>query len=214
MIENLVAVVGEQARTPTDYVEQDWTNEQWTRGCPSATSRPACCARNGAHLRSPHGAIHFAGTETADYWLGYMDGGVRAGERAAREVLRDLSLGPDRPLVERHRQRRADGHDRRRPEQRVRERVREREDASCGIRRRGCRTGGAASSPATTSGSTRRTSAATPGSVLVGTNVLAMNVIGKITMNAMPCTASGVLTRLAIITPIQITANENAIIRP
>ena len=56
----------------------------------SATSPPACCARNGAHLRSPHGAIHFAGTETADYWLGYMDGGVRAGERAAREVLRDL----------------------------------------------------------------------------------------------------------------------------
>ena len=48
------------------------------------------CRANGAHLRSPHGPIHFAGTETADYWMGYMDGGVRAGERAAREVLRDL----------------------------------------------------------------------------------------------------------------------------
>ena len=34
VIENLVAVVGEQARTPTDYFEQDWSNEQWTRGCP------------------------------------------------------------------------------------------------------------------------------------------------------------------------------------
>ncbi len=90
VLENLVAVIGEQARTPTDYFEQDWSNEQWTRGCPVGHLPPGVLRRNGAHLRSPHGAIHFAGTETADYWLGYMDGGVRAGERAAREVLRDL----------------------------------------------------------------------------------------------------------------------------
>jgi monoamine oxidase len=31
--------------------------------------------------------VHFAGTETSDYWQGYMDGAVRAGERAAREIL-------------------------------------------------------------------------------------------------------------------------------
>jgi monoamine oxidase len=91
VIENLVAAVGEQARTPTDYFEQDWSGERWTRGCPVGHIRPGVMRRNGAHLRSPHGAIHFAGTETADYWIGYMDGGVRAGERAAREVLRDLN---------------------------------------------------------------------------------------------------------------------------
>jgi len=90
VIENLVAVVGEQARNPSDYFEQDWSGEQWTRGCPVGHVPPGVLRRNGAHLRSPHGAIHFAGTETADYWLGYMDGGVRAGERAAREALRDL----------------------------------------------------------------------------------------------------------------------------
>jgi monoamine oxidase len=90
VIENLVAVVGEQARNPTDYFEQDWSNEQWTRGCPVGHIGPGVLRANGAHLRSPHGAIHFAGTETSDYWIGYMDGGVRAGERAAREVLRDL----------------------------------------------------------------------------------------------------------------------------
>jgi monoamine oxidase len=32
------------------------------------------------------GRIHWAGTETADYWQGYMDGAVRSGERAAAEV--------------------------------------------------------------------------------------------------------------------------------
>ena len=31
-----------------------------------------------------------AGTETSTYWAGYMDGAVRAGDRAAREVLERL----------------------------------------------------------------------------------------------------------------------------
>jgi monoamine oxidase len=31
--------------------------------------------------------VHWAGTETATYWNGYMDGAVRSGERAAQEVL-------------------------------------------------------------------------------------------------------------------------------
>src|SRR3954451_6475941 len=54
----------------------------------------------------------------------------------------------------------------------------------------------------------------TPGSVLVGTNVDAMNVIGKIATNATPCTASGVATRLPSSTPSQITANENTNMSP
>jgi monoamine oxidase len=44
----------------------------------------------GAALREPVGRIHWAGTETSTYWNGYMDGAVRAGERAAREVLAAL----------------------------------------------------------------------------------------------------------------------------
>ena len=52
------------------------------------------------------------------------------------------------------------------------------------------------------------------GSVLVGTNVEAMNVTGKITTNATPCTPSGVATTLPSSTPIQIIANENASISP
>ena len=37
-------------------------------------------------LREPVNRLHFAGTETATEWLGYMDGAIQAGERAAREV--------------------------------------------------------------------------------------------------------------------------------
>jgi monoamine oxidase len=47
--------------------------------------------RFGREIRRPHGRVHWAGTETSTYWTGYMDGAVRAGKRAAVEVLEKLS---------------------------------------------------------------------------------------------------------------------------
>jgi monoamine oxidase len=41
----------------------------------------------GEALREPVGRIHWAGTESSEVWNGYMDGAIRSGERAAREVL-------------------------------------------------------------------------------------------------------------------------------
>jgi monoamine oxidase len=87
VLDDFVRFTGdERARTPTEYLEKDWTTESWTRGCPVGHFGPGVFARHGAHLRTASGHVHFAGTETSDYWLGYMDGAVRAGERAAREV--------------------------------------------------------------------------------------------------------------------------------
>jgi monoamine oxidase len=34
--------------------------------------------------------VHWAGTETATRWMGYMDGAVRSGQRAAAEALAAL----------------------------------------------------------------------------------------------------------------------------
>lgn len=51
-----------------------------------------------------------------------------------------------------------------------------------------------------------------PGMEAIGTNVEAMNVMGKSTAKAMPVTPSGVPTRLPSSTPIQIMAKANAII--
>ena len=39
---------------------------------------------------APCGRIHWAGADTATYWRGYMDGAVRSGERAAKEVVSAL----------------------------------------------------------------------------------------------------------------------------
>jgi monoamine oxidase len=47
---------------------------------------PMTLSRYGAALRAPCGRLHFAGTETAARWPGYMDGAVESGLRAAREV--------------------------------------------------------------------------------------------------------------------------------
>ena len=41
---------------------------------------------SGAALREPVGPVHWAGTETATRWSGYIDGAISSGERAAGEV--------------------------------------------------------------------------------------------------------------------------------
>ena len=78
---------GPRARTPSDYVEADWADYAWTRGCPTGWTAPGVLSDYGPAIRRPAGRVHWAGTETATYWNGYMDGAVRSGERAAREVL-------------------------------------------------------------------------------------------------------------------------------
>ncbi|MDT5040274.1 MAG: monoamine oxidase, partial [Actinoplanes sp.] len=76
--------------SPTEYFEMDWTLEEWSRGGPTAIAGPGTLTSFGPSLRAPVGRIHWAGTETSDYWQGYMDGAVRSGERAATEVAAGL----------------------------------------------------------------------------------------------------------------------------
>jgi monoamine oxidase len=76
--------------SPADYFELDWTQEQWSRGGPTAIAGPGTLTGYGPALRAPVGFIHWAGTETSDYWPGYMDGAVRSGERVATEVAATL----------------------------------------------------------------------------------------------------------------------------
>ena len=87
VLEGFAAVVGDEALHPVEYVEHDWTHEQWTKGGPVAVQVPGAITAYGSTIRAPFGRVHWAGTETATYWAGYMDGAVRAGERAAREVV-------------------------------------------------------------------------------------------------------------------------------
>jgi monoamine oxidase len=81
---------GKKVPKPTSVVVQDWSREEWTRGCPVAIAAPGTVKEYGPHIAKPIGRIHWAGTETATYWHGYMDGAVRSGQRAATEVKAKL----------------------------------------------------------------------------------------------------------------------------
>jgi monoamine oxidase len=78
---------GPRASRPDDYVERLWAEEEWTRGCYGCHMPTGAWTSYGPALRPPIGRLHWAGSEYAAVWNGYMDGAVSSGERAAREVL-------------------------------------------------------------------------------------------------------------------------------
>lgn len=87
VLENFARIYGPQALKPAGYFEHDWTRERWIGGGPTGVGSPGALTQFGHWIRRPHGRVHWAGTETSTFWAGFMDGAVRAGERAAQEVL-------------------------------------------------------------------------------------------------------------------------------
>lgn len=99
IVRQLVELYGPQARSELIdgeyYVEKDWHFDAYTRGGPAGLLPPNVLSRQGAALRRPVGLLHWAGTESATNWCGYMDGAIQAGVRAAGEVARRLGRGQD-----------------------------------------------------------------------------------------------------------------------
>jgi monoamine oxidase len=87
----LVRHFGPKAAHPEAYVDGEWSERQWTRGCYNANHGPHVWTKYGAALSAPIGVIHWASTDTATNWSAYMEGAVDAGERAAQEVIQLLS---------------------------------------------------------------------------------------------------------------------------
>ena len=85
-----VRYFGKRAGSPRSYFDQVWAREIYTGGCPVGIMPPGVMTEYAYALHEPSGRIHWAGTETATVWRGYMDGAVQAGKRAAAEVLADL----------------------------------------------------------------------------------------------------------------------------
>ncbi len=91
VVDSLVAYFGPRAAKPELYLERDWQQEKWSGGCYGTLFGPNVWTRYGPALRAPVGPIHWAGTETATAWTGYMDGAIRSGSDAARAVLANLA---------------------------------------------------------------------------------------------------------------------------
>lgn len=90
LVEDLVRGFGTKAAAPVQVVEQRWCAEPYTLGGPVAVFVPGLLTGCGTALRRPAGPVHWAGTETATKWCGYIDGALSSGERAAAEVLAAL----------------------------------------------------------------------------------------------------------------------------
>lgn len=90
VLDQLTGLFGPRAAHPAAYIERDWGAEPYTGGAYAALFPPGAWTRYGPALRTPVGPVHWAGSETATRWYGYIDGAIRSGEDAAAAVTSRL----------------------------------------------------------------------------------------------------------------------------
>lgn len=86
----LVRHFGSRAADPVSYIDGEWAERPWTRGCYNANMGPTVWTHFGSALTPPVGPIHWAATETATHWSAYMEGALDAAQRAVDEVVAAL----------------------------------------------------------------------------------------------------------------------------
>ena len=86
-LDMLTRRLGPKAAEPLEVLEQNWAEEEWTRGCSMGHFATGVLTQYGRRLREAVGRLHWAGTETASTSYGGMDGAVRSGERVCEEIL-------------------------------------------------------------------------------------------------------------------------------
>jgi monoamine oxidase len=87
VLDSLARVLGPEALEPIDYFDHDWLAEAFIGGGYSCYAPPGVVTAGLEDLARPVGRLHFAGTETAPRYQGYVEGALHAAERAVREVL-------------------------------------------------------------------------------------------------------------------------------
>lgn len=87
ILEGLVHCFGPAAAKVEQYLDHSWAAEEWSGGCYVGLRSPGAWVGYGNALVEPCGHIHWAGTETATVWNGYIEGAIRSGEDAAVAVL-------------------------------------------------------------------------------------------------------------------------------
>jgi monoamine oxidase len=90
VLAEFVRFFGPEAAQPVAFVEKNWNDDPWSRGCYVGVAGPGALTGFGSALREPCGRIHWSGTETATEWMGYLDGAIQSGHRAAAEVFARL----------------------------------------------------------------------------------------------------------------------------
>ncbi|MBX7066642.1 MAG: FAD-dependent oxidoreductase [Parachlamydiales bacterium] len=92
VLSTLSKFFGEQALDPEEFIFYNWNEDPWARGGYSAYMPPGVMTSLGMTIPRPTGRIHWAGTEMATEFYGYMEGAIEAGLRAADQILSQTAL--------------------------------------------------------------------------------------------------------------------------
>lgn len=87
VLEGMAKIVGPAALQATDYIETDWSAEEWTRGAYASTFGVGGLVRYGADMRRPVGPIHWACSDISGFGHMHMEGAVRSGDAAAAHII-------------------------------------------------------------------------------------------------------------------------------
>jgi putrescine oxidase len=87
VLEGIAKYVGPRALQPVDYIETDWSGQEWTRGAYGTSFGPGGLTRFREDLRRPIGPIHWACTDIAGVGHIHMEGAMRSGRHAARACM-------------------------------------------------------------------------------------------------------------------------------
>jgi monoamine oxidase len=77
----------EEALNPHIYIEKNWCHEKFSGGCYAGIYPPGVLTSVREYMRSSFGHVHFASTENATEYEGYIEGAIRSGEKAADEII-------------------------------------------------------------------------------------------------------------------------------
>lgn len=87
----VTAAFGPAPEEPVEYLDRDWSAEEFTGGCHGAHFSPGVWTASGPALAEPNGLEFFAGAEYATTFNGYMEGAVRSGLAGAAQVMQALA---------------------------------------------------------------------------------------------------------------------------
>jgi monoamine oxidase len=74
------------AKYPKAIYRKDWTEDIFSGGCYFCVPPVNSLSLNQHYFSLPCGDIYFAGTETANEWMGYMEGALESAERVVLQI--------------------------------------------------------------------------------------------------------------------------------
>jgi monoamine oxidase len=79
--------------TGHDWMSDPYSQETWMMNRPNQVTRYLTAQQ------APEGVLHFAGSDIANLWAGFIDGAIETALRAAREITRELDPDLPRPAT-------------------------------------------------------------------------------------------------------------------